>query len=616
VDFQGELILPFEPSEAPKEVVVAPGTPVSFRRRLDRGRDTVTAVALGVQARRLSSQLSGSSSAEGPYDFPTTGSPNARTPATATTPRSRNDGGRSPTQPFGASPPPALVPLQKQLLNSSQHDESGPMVPAGADDETFGIPANGWEYYRLLQKQKGDDRIMTATPDTLVRMVDASCRFDEVEAEKRREEVRRFAEKKASKATEIERLPKEGPAVAVAAAKWSRGKHPATVIHAVHRCLTEAPATREDGELLVFDELPTRLSDATIEEWNTDPMDAKREKLGDRLSTAKHAYAQWYLKPEGLSEAYAREKEVRDAAIAQRELRKITDRKKAGAIAAERLRSSPPPVGTAAVPTRRDRGSSRSGSAVAAGSSRGSSASSSRSTCAPSSIASIGGRGPEPASPLSLKATPGRRMDDAKTREAVDAASQGSLVGEKLLTRHIERVQSGDPAAVEHMVQSGLKVRRDQAKAKKQRQMNSKLAAEYAAQQLHQTQQGSEGGREAQPHPPPQPTARSGSPAGERATPGSDPLRSPGAIGAQQSGPPGGGGRYRLPKNAYHGRLWALSQGDALSGRTMPDEQEAAKANAAFLQLMHRHRHHQPHHPGSGHATSAAASPTAPSLQL
>jgi hypothetical protein len=43
--------------------------------------------------------------------------------------------------------------------------------------------------------------------------------------------------------------------------------------------------------------------------------------------------------------------------------------------------------------------------------------------------------------------------------------------------------------------------------------------------------------------------------------------------------------KHRLPRQQYHGKLWALSQGDALTAKNAPNEAEAERALSDFVAI-------------------------------
>jgi hypothetical protein len=71
--------------------------------------------------------------------------------------------------------------------------------------------------------------------------------------------------------------------------------------------LNAKPLRRDDGEHLLFDDLPQRLRPDDIEAWEEDPGQRRRQRMNDGMAVAKETYSSWYVKPEDRYTAFLTE---------------------------------------------------------------------------------------------------------------------------------------------------------------------------------------------------------------------------------------------------------------------------------------------------------------------
>jgi hypothetical protein len=542
LDATSTILLTFNPMDAPRDAEIGVGAIVSFRRtHLEDARVVATHLgpalpeppspnpdlfASGVQnssngfLKALSSSLqhdaSGSRDDDGMSAATTN---NSRRPSVGDTMRR------------GPSPPTSRNLAASTTAGSLTFALAG-AATAGDPEEDDLVGTVGWEFHRLVQRQRGEDPLLCATPNTLVRLVDASCHFDRELAAQRVEEERAAERARQRKRDPLDRAAGSGPLMASHANAWARRHHPVAVMQAAASVLNAKPLRREDGEHLLFDDLPQRLRPDDIEAWEEDPGQRRRQRMNDGMAVAKETYSSWYVKPEDRYTAFLTE-------AAERKQQHAVTRKKPERPTTAQRPSMP------AVPT----------------------------PSPPRVLLLQSGTTPCDAG-LSSGSAGSPSLDH---RVVAAAVTRGEPVGVEVLTKHIAKIQAGDRKATHAMVEGGLRLQR----------ANAFTAAEVARATLRgdehhggPTNAPSAGG--------PEPLALR-SPADNQLMFDRNRLTSAGGGGDGQDGSGAAGvyisRKHRLPRQQYHGKLWALSQGDALTAKNAPNEAEAERALSDFVAI-------------------------------
>jgi hypothetical protein len=551
LDLTSNLLLQFTSEGRLEDLELTPGCVVSFRRS-SAGDERIVATHLGPQL-PSSRPPSLPGMALGSRSSSVVGGADAQVAVAAS---ESDDALARSGDSFEAAATPTLVPMLAPGAGTAPPYElveaggKGPKGQGEGAERALEIPTRGWEFYRLLQAQRDPDydrRLLAASPATIVRLVSASCAVD-------LDALGASATDQASKPRDLfeEAVPSSGPLLQTRAQAWARRQHPEVVMAAARRVLMPKDhARREDGEYLVFDDLPKRLKEADIEKWTAPPPMTSRSS---RRAAANSAYGQWYLQNDAKRASF--NEDARAMALTT-------------AMQASESKTHPSP--------RRDRNSRYEMELV------GESANNSH----PSTT---------------VAAHLQHRKNERRVARAVTTGRAFELGA---LTEHIENIQAGDGAAVQAMV--------DAAAKRTSAALASAHSTTVVEGQLAFAQQPapSEEGSSTRYHSPAS-TAHITSPERDTALVGRGPSvgfaleqerkstgsfihratlphHAPitGRLGTSRAAQPPSvpSRRHNLPKQQYLGRIWALGQGDALTVRNAPNEDTTAADNAEFVML-------------------------------